>query len=354
MQTKYFTVGPSAIYPQVPQWTTEYFEQGLGSVSHRSKTFQSMYQTLDSQLRVLMNIPESHAIFIASSGSEIMERILQNCVQKASFHFVNGSFSKKFYDYALRLGISAEKYEVDFGKDFDEIPNISKDIELIAITQNETSTGIKTSEEFIHEIKRKYPTKLLAVDTVSSAPFVNLDFSFVDICFFSSQKAFGLPAGIGIWIIRKDLAEKLVAQKIYQGKGAHNTLGDYLKNYENFQTPSTPNILGVYLMGKVAENMNLCGRVSLFHDMIEKKKKLEIIFTHNAYLTQVNNHTHGSDTVIVAEFLKPKNEVLKLLSTHQIVCSSGYGPFKETQLRFSNFPANSMKDIEFLGDALTS
>lgn len=354
MNPIYFTVGPAAIYPQVSQWTAEYFNQGYGSISHRSKTFQSMYQFLDEQLRVLMEIPNTHAIFIASSGSEIMERILQNCVQSSSFHFVNGSFSKKFYEYALRLGIHAEKYEVNFGDGFEKIPDISNTNELICITHNETSTGIKTPELFIHQIKQAYPNQILAVDTVSSAPLVNLDFSLVDICFFSSQKAFGLPAGLGIWIIRKDLAENLDHKNVRKGKAAHNTIGDYLKNYQNFQTPSTPNTLGVFLMGKVAEDMNRMGRKKLFATMNDKKRLFQSLFSNNPYLSQVNTSPiYGSDTVIVAEFLKPKNEVNELLASHKIMCSSGYGLFKESQLRFSNFPANTMEDIQYLTEILS-
>jgi len=349
----FFTVGPSPIYPQVPQWTQEYFELGYGSISHRSEAFQSMYEKMDIQLRKLMLVPASHAILIASSGSEIMERILQNCVKKSSFHFVNGAFSKKFYDYSLRLGLDAQKYEIEFGLGFETIPEISENAELICVTHNETSTGIKTSEEYIHSIKSSYPDKILAVDTVSSAPFVNLDFNLVDICFFSSQKAFGLPAGLGIWIIRRDLAENLVEKNISKDKAAHNTLSDYLKHYPNFQTPSTPNTLGVFLMGKVAENMNIQGRESLFETLIMKRQMFRKIFETNEYLYS-NFSSVSSDTVIAANCLQEKEKINQLLLDHNIICSSGYGSFKDTQIRFSNFPANSIQDIECLGRVLGS
>ena len=351
---RYFTVGPAAIYPNVNNWCQTFFNQGWGAISHRSSMFREIYQHLDKELRMLMNIPSSHAIFIASSGSEIMERILQNCVRNESFHFVNGSFSKKFYDYALRLGIDAHKVEVDFGNGFTEIPKISKEAELICMTHNETSTGIKTSEDFIHQVKLKYPDKILVVDTVSSAPMVQLDFSIVDICFFSSQKAFGLPAGLGIFIINKILAQRLEKEEVYKRKGAHNTLADYLSNYENFETPSTPNVLGVYLMSKVAEAMNQKGREQLWKDLKIKKEKLRHIFTNNSYLKLVNGNTFGSDTVIVAAFLKEKTLVMDLLKSNRIVCSSGYGKFKDAQLRFSNFPANTVDDVLFLEKVLSS
>lgn len=352
MKNTFFTVGPSAIYPDIPKWTADFFIEGFGSISHRSSTFENLYRDLDGQLRQLMAIPDTHAILIANSGSEIMERILQNCVRSESFHFINGSFSKKFYNYALRLDIRAQKFEVPYGDGFEIIPEISSSSELICITHNETSTGIKTPENFIHEVKKMYPEKILAVDTVSSAPLVSLDYSLVDICFFSSQKGFGLPAGLGIFIINKKLAGLHIREKSSHGRGAHNTLEDYVTNYENFQTPSTPNILGVYLMGLVAKKMNLIGRDRLFQEMTKKKDIFYKIFRSNPYLKLVNGHSLGSDTIIVSEFLLEKSQVLSLLKENQVYCSSGYGNFKESQLRFSNFPANSMEDILHLGDVL--
>lgn len=346
MNKIFFTVGPSAIYPQVSEWSDEYFKSGYGSISHRSIEFQDIYKKLNAELRTLMKIPDSHCIFIASSGSEILERILQNCVSKSTFHFVNGAFSEKFYNYSLRLGYDAQKYEIDYGQGFEIIPEIGEDTDLICVTHNETSTGIKTMEDFIHKIKLQNPKSILAVDAVSSAPFITLDYSLVDICFFSSQKAFGIPAGLGIWVINKEVAERCKNHSA----GAHNTLSDYLKNYQKFQTPSTPNTLGVYLMGEVAEDMNKKGIDLLTKEMLAKKKMFHSIFHENSSLKLINDGEYSSDTVIVAKYIKSKTEIDNLLKANNIICSSGYKEFKETQIRFANFPANSISDIECLKD----
>lgn len=352
-RTRYFTVGPSALLPDIPFWTQEYFELGLGSISHRSVGFQNIYKSLDEELRRLMNIPSSHAIFIANSGSEIMERILQNTAVSHSFHFVTGSFSNKFYDYALRLGIAAVKLETERGFTVEDIPNMDKKVGLICLTHNETSTGIKTSEDVIHEVKRRNLDKIVAVDCVSSAPFCSLDFSLVDIAFFSSQKAFGLPPGLGIFIINKDLAHELAYRAPLWKKAAHNTLLDYLKNYPNFQTPSTPNTLCVFLMAKVAEQFNSIGIDRLYSDLYKKKERFYHIFQNNNYLKLVNNQTLGSDTVMVTAFLEEKNKVRELLDVNKVIPSLGYGMAKNTQLRFANFPANTMEDIAFLEQILS-
>lgn len=352
MTKKYFTVGPSAIYPSCSIHTIEYFDKGYGSESHRSKVFQSIYKNLDEQLRELMDIPNTHSIFIASSGSEIFERILQNCVQKTSFHFVNGAFSKKFHQYAQRFQLNALKHEVADGTGFDEIPVIQDEVELICITHNETSTGIKTDAEYIHKIKELYPNKMIAVDTVSSAPFFRFDFSKVDMTFFSSQKAFGLPAGVGIWIINTDLVQKLIESNYSLGKGAHNILADYSKNYQSFQTPSTPNTLGVYLMSKVAEDMNQIGWNKLNEEALAKKEYMSSILSQNEWVKRIHP-LHSSDTIFITELLKDKLEFKHHIEKNHIITSSGYGIYADTQIRFSNFPANTMEDLEYLNVILS-
>ena len=87
---------------------------------------------------------------------------------------------------------------------------------------------------------------------------------------------------------------------------------------------------------------------------VSKLLKLFHIFTNNSYLKLVNGNTFGSDTVIVAAFLKEKTLVMDLLKSNRIVCSSGYGKFKDAQLRFSNFPANTVDDVLFLEKVLSS
>lgn len=347
---KYFTIGPSPIYPSCQVWTNEFYNQGLASESHRSPIFQSIYQELDLNLRELMNIPETHAILIANSSSEIFERILQNCVEKSSFHFVNGAFSSKFHEYAQRLKIDVKDATIDFGEAFNNLPIIDQSVELIAITHNETSTGIKNSEQFIHSIKDQNLSKILAVDIVSSAPFADLDYSKVDMSFFSSQKAFGLPAGLGIWVINKSLANQLIEKK--QSKGAHNTLSDYMMHYDRFQTPSTPNVLGMYLMAKIAAEMNKIGIEKLKSEMIEKKIFLQKIFLENEWVENENISASSSDMVFNVRLKKVKSETISFLEKNQIICSEGYGSYKNSHIRFSNFPANTWEDMEYLAKVL--
>lgn len=352
----YFTAGPAELYPNFETYLQQAVDEQIGSISHRSQKFRDIYKFTDEQLRILMNIPESSAILFTGSASEVWERIILNLVEHESFHLVNGSFSEKFYKYAQSLNKFAHIYEKPLGEGFDYNEIIVPEYtELICTTQNETSTGVMMREPDIHKLKRSNSKRLMAVDMVSSAPYPNLDFSVIDTAFFSVQKAFGLPAGLGVWIANRACLDKANRLKKHDGLhiGAHHDLPTLWKNYEKFETPATPNVILIYLLGKVAEDMNKKGIENIRKETDEKAKKLyRFIETHSLFSPSVQNPDHRSKTVIVADTKKPSAEIIAKLKQKNIILGAGYGPAKDSQIRISNFPANSIEQVEMLIDEL--
>ena len=156
MKKIFFTPGPSQLYPTVPKHITEGMQAYIGSISHRSTQFQEIYQELAQGLKSLLQIPEEYQIFIVGSGTEAMERTIQNCVEKYSLHFVNGSFAKRMFVIAQELGKKPEKIEVPIGEGFDfKKITIPKRTELICFTQNETSSGVMIPVSDIETIAKK-------------------------------------------------------------------------------------------------------------------------------------------------------------------------------------------------------
>ena len=103
MKNTYFTCGPSQLYPTVAKHFTKAIQEDIPSLSHRGKKFQEIYHSTQANLRKLLDIPGNYHIFFFCSSLEAMERIIQNCVFKKSLHLINGSFSRKFYEYAKLL-----------------------------------------------------------------------------------------------------------------------------------------------------------------------------------------------------------------------------------------------------------
>jgi phosphoserine aminotransferase len=352
MKNIYFTAGPAELHPKFEDFIHQAIDEQIGSISHRSGQFRKIYQHCVENLRVLMNIPDSSGIFFTGSASEVWERILLNLVEHESFHLVNGSFSEKFYNYAVSSQKYAHKQEKPIGEGFSygeiEVPEYA---ELICVTQNETSTGVQMREADIHKLKRSNQKRLLAVDMVSSAPIPEIDLDLVDTAFFSVQKAFGLPAGLGVWIANEKCLEKAKRLSKYEGMtiGAHNNLPALWKNYETYETPATPNVLGIYLLGKVAEEMNKIGIENIRKETDEKAKKIyKYLETSELCSIAVQNTEHRSKTVVVANTKKSSKGIIEKLKEKNMIVGSGYGPNKDTQIRISNFPSNTMEQIDML------
>lgn len=351
MPLKFFTPGPAELYPKFRDYTQEFLELQLGSISHRSSDFKKIYENTDKQLRALFNIPEENAIMFTGSATEIWEKSLQSLVEFESFHLINGSFSDKYYKYALALKKQSKEQRVLDGQGFvyGDI-TVPEYAEMVCITQNETSSGVQMREADIHKLKRSHASKLFSVDIVSSAPIPDLDFKILDSVFFSVQKNFGMPAGLGVWIANESCYEKAVALKEKGVNiGVHHDLITLWENAKNYQNPATPNVMGIYILGKIAEDMNNTGIENLRKTNTTNAKRLYNYFENKpGFSLGVENETLRSKTVVVVNTEKPSAEIIGILKQKGLVIGSGYGSSKDSQIRISNFISNSTEDIEEL------
>lgn len=350
-EKKYFTAGPAELYPKFEEFVKEFMDKQLGSISHRSGEFKKIYQFTDEQIRILMNIPDENAIIFTGSASEIWEKSLQSLVEFESYHLVNGSFSEKYYQYSQALHKQATALIKPNGEGFSyseiEVPEYA---ELVCITQNETSTGVQMREADIHKLKRSHSSKLFSVDVVSSAPIPVLDFKILDSVFFSVQKNFGMPAGLGVWITNEKCLEKAVELKEKgHSLGAHHDLPTLWKNAKNYQNPATPNVLGIYLLGKIAEDMNKTGADEIRKTNAQNAKRLYSFFENKeGYSLAVKDAELRSKTVAVINTEAPSASIINKLKEHNLIIGSGYGSDKDSQIRISNFISNTTEDIELL------
>jgi phosphoserine aminotransferase len=359
MKLTYFTPGPAELYPTVEQHVRSALDEQIGSISHRSAQFRKIYQHADEQLRTLLNVPKTHAILLTGSATEVWERVLMNCVEHESFHLVNGAFSQKFYDFALELGKYAHRFEKAPGEGFDYgeimehgVPDYA---ELVCVTVNETATGAQMRTVDVHKFKRSHRSKLFCVDMVSSAPYHDIDFELIDSAFFSVQKAFGLPAGLGVWIVNEKCLDK--AERLRRSDctiGTYHSLPTLWKNYKNFETPETPNVWNLYLLGKVAEDFNRIGIENLRKETDAKAKLLYGFLEKDPrFEPAVRNPVHRSATVVVANVKTGKPaDVLEKAKKAGFIVGGGYGGSKDRQIRIANFPATSPEQVERLIEVL--
>jgi phosphoserine aminotransferase len=351
-----FTPGPSQLYFTAEDHVRTAFREGIPSISHRSKQYEAIYKKAVDGLRALLGLPSNYHVLFTGSANEIWERIVQNLVEEKSLHFVNGSFSKRFFEIAQLLNKKPEKIEVAMGQGFDSNVVVPTGIELLGVTHNETSSGVSLPLEFIYNLRKQHPDTLIAVDAVSSLPFPDFDYTKVDSVFFSVQKGFGLPAGLGVWLINDRCiakAEQLLSKGISIGS-FHSIPSLYSHAIKN-QNPETPNVLGIYLLAQVVDDMVRRGITAIRKETEYKAAILyQALESHGVIKPFVQDETFRSQTVIVADCGEHTESITKLLQQNGMQPGDGYGSFKKTQLRFANFPTHSKEQYELLVDTLAT
>ncbi|UII25616.1 aminotransferase class V-fold PLP-dependent enzyme [Fulvivirga maritima] len=355
MKKIYFTPGPSQLYFTAEEHIKNALNESVPSLSHRSKAYESIHQAAVENIKQLLQLPEGYHVLFTGSATEIWERTIQNLVSKESFHFVNGSFSSRFHEIAENYQINALAKKVDEGQVVKpEEVLIPESTELIAMTQNETSTGAAQPLDDIKQIRSAFEKQIIALDVVSSAPYIPVDYSLVDTAYFSVQKCFGLPAGLGVWIVNEKCIAK-AEEKMNENKiiGSYHSLPSMLEKSVKNQTSETPNVLGIYLLGKVAGDMLTKGIEQIRRETEYKAAVLYQAFEECSQLSPfIKEEKYRSKTTLVAETKCDSSEVINLLNQKGIVLGSGYGKFKKEHIRIANFPTHSKESVELIADEL--
>ena len=356
MKYTYLTPGPSELYFTVDYHIKQAIKAGIPSISHRSREFQSIYGSIKENLKALLNLPEDYRIFFTSSAREAWERVAQNLVSKNSFHLSNGAFADKFIDTMKAMGKSPQAFRVPDGKGFDiQGLTLPENIELVSITQNETSTGTRFPVEDIYSIRNNHPDFLIAVDGVSSIPYEEVDYSKIDTMYFSVQKCFGLPSGLCVWLINERCFEK--AHKLESegmSIGSYHSIPSLQKMYDKNQTPETPNILDIYLLSRVIEDMLHKGIGQIRREINYKSAVVyHSIKEHGLLESFVEDEKIRSKTIIVLSTPEAESFYDYMVSK-KIKVGRGYGQYRDEHIRIANFPTHSKEFFEKLADHITA
>lgn len=352
----FFTPGPSALYYTLEEHIKSALKEQVMEINHRSKQAEAYYQSAVEGLKSLMSIPEDYQVFFLSSATEIWERQLQNLAIQHTFHFTNGAFSQRFFDFAQAWGFDAKQAQAEYGSLTAFVPGmIPEETELITLALNETSTGVAFPLEQVYAIKKAHPKALLAVDGVSAFPVVDLDFSRVDSAYFSVQKCFGLPAGLGVWIVSpRAMAKAEEKQAAGHSIGSYQSLPNLHKNGIKNQTTYTANVMNIFLLAKVCEDMLEKGISAIRSESNYKRAVIHHAITEHTCLSHfVKDEKLRSPTISVATVEgATSHHFINALSAKGLVMGNGYGAFKGQQLRIANFPTHSKEQFEQLADFL--
>ncbi|MGB0525434.1 MAG: aminotransferase class V-fold PLP-dependent enzyme [Flammeovirgaceae bacterium] len=318
---------------------------GILSANHRSPAFVEMSRNTIQQFKDKLEVPSNYLVFFASSATECWEIIAESFIDQFSFHIYNGAFGEKWFKYRQKLANNAINHEFSPQRMLGlNALNVPQHTGLICLTQNETSNGTQVRNRLIQKIKTRYKQALICVDATSSMGGVRLAWKSADIWYASVQKCFGLPSGMAVMVCSPKAIQKALA---LNHNKHYNSLVFMHEKMQDWQTTYTPNILNIFLLGKVMEFVDpikktangLKDRAYDFYQFCQKQGIQLLIETSRL----------RSDTVIVIKGSETWVGNLKAAALKEgIIFGNGYGTWKNNTFRIANFPALTNDEFEYL------
>ena len=322
-------------------------------IGHRSKEASELQRRISDNLRKLF-YTNSEILLSTTSGSGLMEGAIRCCTAKRAAVFSVGAFGKRWYEMALCNNVPADIFEVEMGKAIR--PNQVEDVlstgkyDLVAVTHNETSTGVMNPIKEIGAVIKKYPDVVFIVDTVSSAAGtkIEVDDWGIDICLTSTQKALGLPPGMALCTFSnkaKERAEKVKNRGFYLDLLA---LYKYIKK-KDYQYPSTPSISHMYaldyqlnyILNEEGLENRFARHIEMANIVREWAKKYFELFPEEGYLSNTLTTVKNTRGINVAELNKE-------LGKRGFQISNGYGDLKEKTFRIAHMADCTVLEVNEL------
>lgn len=264
-----FSAGPAVLPEEVLKEAAEEMMdyRGCGmsvmEMSHRSKTYQTIIDEAEADLRELIGIPDNYKVlFLQGGASQQFAMIPMNLMKnKVADYIVTGQWAKKAWQEASKYGkankiVSSEDKTFSYIPDCSDLP-VSEDADYVYICENNTIYGTK------FKTLPNTKGKTLVADVSSCFLSEPVDITKYGVMYGGVQKNIG-PAGVVIVIIREDL----ITEDVLPGTP---TMLQYKTHVDAGSLYNTPPAYGIYICGKVFKWLKKMGGLTAIKELNEKK-----------------------------------------------------------------------------------
>jgi phosphoserine aminotransferase len=210
-------------------------------ISHRSKEFDGVIETAETDLRELLNIPANYKVMFLQGGASLQFAMLPMNLRASGSadYIVTGSWSKTALKEAQKLGATRTAANTE-KEGFNSVPtqlDLDPNAAYLHFTSNETIHGV----EFFSE---PVPPSGVPLVCDASSDFISrpLDISKYALIYAGAQKNAG-PSGVTIVIAREDMLERTPANL--------PVMLDYKALAASKSMHNTPPCFSIYIVGLV-------------------------------------------------------------------------------------------------------
>jgi phosphoserine aminotransferase len=341
-----FGSGPSKVRPEAVGALFEAAPGYLGT-SHRQAGVKEVVARLRRGLSELFSLPDGYEVVLGNGGSTAFwDAAAFNLIERRSQHLVFGEFSSKCAA-AARLAPHLDDPEVIEAEPGSRPEPRASDVDVYALTHNETSTGVWAP------VVRPSPDGLVAVDATSAAGGMLVDATAFDAYYFAPQKCFSSDGGL--WIA---LLSPAALERVDRIKSAGRYIPPSLDlsiavvNSRKDQTYNTPALATLFLMLEQLEWMLDSGGLSWAAGRARGSSDILYEWAEAGDVTTpfVVNPDHRSPVVVTVDFTDrvDAKAIAASLRANGIVDTEPYRKLGRNQLRIACYPAIEPSDVEAL------
>ncbi|RJS85887.1 alanine--glyoxylate aminotransferase family protein [Candidatus Bathyarchaeota archaeon] len=309
-------------------------------ISHRGPEFRSLYKGIIENLKYLFQT-EGDVFVHSVSGTGGVDCMISNVVSPGDKVLIPvfGLFSERMREKIIRRGGIPVEVRLKYGEgptaeEISRSLDREKDVRIIAIVYNETSTGVTVRDlPAIGKIAKERDA-LLLVDAVSilGGDKLPVDDWNIDICVAGSQKCLACPPGLSVISVSEYAWKKIEETSM---KPYYHDLTIMRKFQTRYETPFTPSIPLFYALD---ESLKMIREEGLENRFMRHKVCSEAFYSavEAMGLEAFPEREFRSNTVIAIK--KPKNvnveDVRRIMrEKYRVVIAGGAGKVKDEIFR---------------------
>jgi len=345
-----FGCGPSKIRPEAVAALAAQADTLLGT-SHRQAPVKNLVKRVRAGAAELFQLPEGYEVILGNGGSTAFWDIAAfGLVREKSQHLSFGEFSSKFAASTKAAPWLAEPQVIKSEPGSHPVPVAAADVDVYALTHNETSTGVATR---ILRPEGANADALVLVDATSGAGGLPVDVTETDVYYFAPQKCMSSDGGLWVGLFSPAAlarAAEIAASGRYIPPFFDLTIA--IDNSVKDQTYNTPAVATLFLLAEQLDWLNANGGLdwavartadssSRLYSWAEKADYATPYVSDPAARSQVVGTIDLADSIDAVE-------VSKVLRANGILDTDSYRKLGRNQLRIAMFPSVDPADIDLL------
>jgi phosphoserine aminotransferase len=345
-----FGSGPSKVRPAALESLSGPAGKVIGT-SHRQKPVRDVVGRLRSGLAEMFELPDGYEVVLGNGGTTAFWDAATYClVDRQSQHLRFGEFSAKFAA-AVEAAPWLESPDcIDSPTGTHPEVEARAGIDLYAITQNETSTGVMMD---VRRPRGADQGALVAVDATSAAGGLRVDPSQFDVYYFAPQKS--LASDGGLWLAFMSPAA-LTRLERTRASGrfvpAFLDLSLAVDNSRMDQTYNTPALVTLLLALDQLEWATANGGLEQMCRRCDRSAEVLYGWAESSnfaapFVAKPDERSHTVGTIDFSDDVDAAT-VARVLRANGVVDTEPYRRLGRNQLRIAMYPAVDPEDVEAL------